>query len=205
MKIQLIVFPDQSILVTDEKVTGCPGYNPDTKEIQIFASHPKYDEWGLKIIAGRPGLPSINFSALSEEVCKTIGWVDLKKLAESNYNTEGWREEIVFQIRDQQEAFIKGFKTCQSLNEKKFNFSEEELIDLIVNFVGFPHPYHEARGSIATRFVKSISQLKVFDVEVEMDRKHYFEPDVSKRVNPKNGVFYKPKISSNSIKVTKIL
>lgn len=48
--------------------------------------------------------------------------------------------------------------TQEALQNKNFNLTEEEMVDLIVDFVGFPHPHNEARGSIAKRFVQSLNK-----------------------------------------------
>lgn len=51
MKLEVIKTNRGYVAISNEKVTGCIGYNPETKSIEFFASHPKYDESGLKIIA----------------------------------------------------------------------------------------------------------------------------------------------------------
>ncbi len=191
MKLQLIMLPNP-IVVSDEKVTGVTAYNSESKQIEVFCSHPKYDEWGLKIIAGIQQLPSIDFSALSEEDCKKIGWVDVEKLARSYAKIHPTKdideEERYFNSNCKYyDAFKEGFKAAQSLNEKKF--SEEDLIKAYLS-----NSPTDEKG--VKSFIQSLSQPKVFDVEVEM------------KLLPQaygHGEYSQPKITNNSIKILKIL
>jgi hypothetical protein len=48
---KLIKTPEQFIIISDSEVTGKKGYNPETNKIEFFASHPKYNESGLEVIA----------------------------------------------------------------------------------------------------------------------------------------------------------
>lgn len=89
MKLQLIMLP-QPILVSDEEIKdGDSLYYATTNVIlKNYVSETPRRKDDYKIIAGIPELPSIDFSALSEEDCKKIGWVDIEKLADKYSNFE---------------------------------------------------------------------------------------------------------------------
>ena len=58
-------------------------------------------------------------------------------------------------------GFEIGFlKAIELLGDKKFQFTKEELVRLLVDFVGFPHPHNEPRGSISERYVQSLQQTE---------------------------------------------
>lgn len=108
MKYQLIMIPNQPILVSDEEIKeGEPGYSINNATYTHF-SH-LGSSYGRKIIAGVKDLPSVDFSALSEEECKKIGWVDVDK-EWNKYYTKYYDGDYI--------SFADGFKTAQSLNEK---------------------------------------------------------------------------------------
>lgn len=146
-----------------------------------------------KIIAGIPELPSIDFSALSEEDCKKIGWIDVKKLADKESD-----KHFLFCKGEYLQGFIEGFKTGQYLSDKKF--SEEELLDWIEK-----HKYtwgiYNGNTAISyeglKNFIQFLFQPKVFDVEVEME--DFYDEDNNMKV------IQLPKITNNSIKITKVL
>ena len=153
-----------------------------------------------KIIAGIPELPSIDFSALSEEDCKKIGWVDSEKLAV---------KECVCDTGDcvHVKSYIKGFKAAQSLNEKKF--SEEDVIDAIKKArlnQEFPSTYEQWDNK---SIIKSLSQPKVFDCLVEMEdapNMDYKPSFGGAQDGPYNPMYIpSPKIANNSIKVLRVL
>lgn len=55
--------PEGFIITSSEEVTGKQGFNTKTNQIEFFASHPKYDEWGLKVIAQQD---QIDFSLVKD-------------------------------------------------------------------------------------------------------------------------------------------
>lgn len=217
MKLQLIMLP-QPILVSDEEIKNginafyChPSHNfPDggmiTKIENIkYSDYKPYEVkhiegWGVKegykkIIAGIPELPSINFSALSEEDCKKIGWVDVEKLAE-DFGGNGKF------LTDKKYGFREGFKAAQSLNEKKF--SEEDV--LWVMNLAYANGVNN-KGMGRDFMMGRLSQPKVFDVEVEMEEL-FLEEDSLNYTHEKNdisGSKWFPKITNNSIRVIKII
>lgn len=225
MKLQLIMLPNP-ILVSDEEIKeGCSCYHIEHKKVGKFElsklSEPvlNYDDDGAKAlvsleyckktIAGIPELPSIDFSILSEEDCKKIGWVDVEKLAtdnecglpDSNSKDDMMNATLIY---ERYGGFIKGFKAAQSLNEKKF--SEDDMIRLAIRCWNIASkPEHGATynvNKIAKEFIQSLSQPKVFDVEVEMEDKGRWSGDMGGNIwIPKK----QPKITNNSIKILKVL
>lgn len=205
------------IVVSDEEIKdGDSLYYASTNVVfRNYMSETPRRKDDYKIIAGIPELPTIDFSALSEEECKNIGWVDVKKLAYNHRRKyqdsfDGMNECIMNDAIHQQKGFIEGFKAAQSLNEK--NFSEEDLIKAIElaceegmliqrtlnDKVKLPfNRIIEYRKN----YIQSLSQPKVFDIEVEMgsmrlnsDGEEIGFPDMTQ-----------PKITNNSIKILKVL
>lgn len=157
-----------------------------------------------KIIAGIPELPSIDFSALSEEDCKKIGWVDVEKLANESFPVSIFDDLFEEGGRI---GFKEGFKACQSLNEKKF--SEEDMLKLAIYMCSneaILKEEFEGKGleEIAKEYIQSVSQPKEVDVEVEMELVLTNEIDAAADFE----LFLnteQPKITNNSIKVIKVL
>lgn len=220
MKYQLIMLPNQPILVSDEKITkeDIPfNLGIDYDSVWQFRKGLTTDGKGnwKKIIAGIPELPSIDFSVLSEEDCKKIGWVEIERLADDYsievYPINGESREMVDWIESQkivlQQGFMSGFKAAQSLNEKKF--SKEDIFSILdLHTDSAPISY------LKREFEKYLSQPKVFDVEVEMSCEHCIDIDsknaayIDSKCNSDEGLYkcgYSPKITNNSIKITKIL
>ena len=133
-----------------------------------------------KIIAGIPELPSIDFSGLTEEECKRIGWVDVEKLANDWYESlfndfervEGKDKIIDLKRIDSITKFKKGFKTAESLNEKKF--SEDDLKNALFAMYLLTIKMTDKSGTKLfedtgyEKIIQSLSQPKVFDVELEL-------------------------------------
>lgn len=197
------MLPNQPILISDEEIKeGEPGYSINNATYTHF-SH-LGSSYGRKIIAGVKDLPSVDFSALSEEDCKKIGWIDVEKLAWKKlqyFNGNQWEEQLVF------EKWTEGFKTAQSLNEKKF--SEEDIRKAIL--FGYKkgmkseadahrdNNLFEEMDFNVDNFVQSLSQPKVFNVEIQIDRVRYPKGDDGWED------VYTPRITNNTIKITNIL
>jgi len=203
MNIQLIMMLPQPILVS---------YEPDVRDIFPYHVAEKLTtgEWTIwqvdnlndidernqkKIIAGIPELPSVDFSALSEEDCKKIGWVDVEELA-AEYAVNDFDDYAYC-------GFLEGFKTAQSLNEKRFN--EEDVIHILdsinseqLNEVKMRNEYGAEKGKAFKYLInKLLPQPRVFDVQVEMDR-------IPADQAP-GGWDVFPKITGGSIKVLRLL
>lgn len=218
MKTQLIKLQDNKfILVNDEEIKS--------KDIIILhdgriekCSNAFYDRNSIwfrggklettpknckKIIAGIDNLPSLDFSLLSEDDCKTIGWVDIEKLA-GEFNTHhkldfGYATSVWYFGVD---AFKEGFKTAQSINDKRFNLED---MNAAIAF-GFGICRTENRAPFNKEIISFIQSLQqtVWSVEVEME---YFQEENSRHPDSKEGILssYRPLIVNNSIKITKIL
>lgn len=207
MKYKLIMLP-QPILVSDDKIKDLNShvYYLDLEGnsvIEKVNNIENYTPNTKKIIAGIPELPSIDFSALSEEDCNKIEWVDVEKLA-TNYvlNETDNTLKLVSKY-----SFKDGFKAAQSLNEKKFI---EEDLRKAMEYGMYKMKYHTEKAH--QDFIQSLSQPKVFDVEVEMEEICL----ICKCQPAQSGCAYagcgaagseiQPKITSNnSIKVIKVL
>lgn len=194
----------QPILVSYEEINEhtkpCYCFNStkntwDDDVVFYQGTMPNYHYKGFKkIIAGIPELPSIDFSALSEEECKNIG------RAHSN---DEWISELTKDIKDAHTlktaklCLRAGFNKAQSLNEKKFS---EEDINKIRELLVQGALTDMSCSSAIVEFdliIKSLSQPKVFDVEVEMDFAH--------TDHVPGGFEYFPAITNNQIKITRIL
>ena len=191
MNYQLIMLPNP-ILVSDEEIQEQCYVNRTGTDINFLAlyveEYPEYFKNCKRIIATIypfPNIPSIDFSNLSTEDCKKIGWVDIINLAIKNgcsiQDISGY-------------SFIKGFKAAQSLNEKRF--SEEDLRKAFE--AGWEckknngYKINDSYKKDYNSFINLLSQPKIFSVEIETDR-------------VPNGWDIFPKITNNSIKILKVL
>lgn len=152
-----------------------------------------------KIIAGIEGLPTVNLSLVADG----IGWVDVEKLAENAFEKRFNRKPIITGSTEADSSWINiwinCFKQAQTLNEKKF--SEEDVILLCAELIGKYKLGEINDVSDVNKIIDSYSEPKVYNVELEMED-----------VGNKNKVYncsliadWEPKITNNSITVTKIL
>lgn len=170
MKTQLIILENKSLIVSDEELLnekdfylGYPDYNHVFQWNMGNGIHKGKSTYAKKIIAGLENQPTIDYSALSDEDCKKIGYVDVKKLANKYYGDDDYTKESKI-------GFIKGFKKSQSLNDKKFSLEDMKKA------------YYSGRGFgklMETHnwycFEKSLHQPKVFDIIGNLsDNKKYF-------------------------------
>lgn len=203
MKTQLILF-DIPIIVSDEAVKideWCievyNGQSLAPKETPRFTDE-MGNTWWLrqmnmncqanypeckKVIAGLPKFPSIDFNGFEEQ----LGIIDVNKLAK-----EKCKEIDDFGFSEK--GFIEGFKTAQKLNEKKFSLEDiKKAFKEGLSYTTTKH-YHDYSEDL---FINSLSQPKVFDIEVEMEQ--YTQ-------NYHKDIWYdRPKITNNSIKIIKVL
>lgn len=196
----------QPILVSDEKIV-C-GDMLLSKNYSFFRSEyqsrlPEYnnDNQVRKIIAGIEGLPKLDLSAIAEE----IGLIDVEKLAKEYSGMRSAQSSSVDTSLHNARvaAFREGFKAAQSLNEKKY--SEEDMIE----FCQFHRDYFTQCSTEMWNTVPTVSESfkvwlskrkpKEYQVEVEMERVRYPKGDDGWED------VYTPKITNNTIKVTKIL
>ena len=110
---------------------------------------------------------------LSKQNCDEIfGIVDVEELANKYFDEPHPADEPYGAYS----GFKDGFEYVMELN-KEFQFTKEELVKMLIDFVGFPHDYNEPRGSIAERFVESLQQQTEIEVEIEMEE--YLEDSLS--------------------------
>jgi hypothetical protein len=119
----------------------------------------------------------INFSSLSEEECKRIGWVDVNELANIQWGNMH-RTGVL--------GFIEGFAACQKLLNKRY--SEEDLrkaIDMartinldnttlgVEDLIGFTEVNTWGLRLIYSDvdIIQSLQQPKSFAVEIEMEER----------------------------------
>lgn len=213
MENRLIMLP-QPILVSDEEV------NPhnavwDFENNQVTVLRQSYGLTNYKkIVAGLPDLPKLDLSLIA----KGIGWVDVEKLALKEYpkDLHRWAENQFDDFNESdRNTWINGFKAAQSLNEKKY--SEEDMIE----FAHFCRDYFTHLLTINEKFNLWLSNRKPKEylVEVEMEVNqcdgcisgHPIIDGIHKAPCPsgsmvcKKHLYDKPKITNNTIKVTKIL
>lgn len=221
MKLQLIM-TEPPIVVNDEKVKDedyiwTSDFVRKTKEV--------FNDWVVsdnidgteemtsytnckKIVAGLPNLPTIDFSSLSEEDCKKIGYVDVFALAENKYPLENALH--MFSTNVIRTGFVEGFKLAQQMNDKKYS-EEDILVDFCIKtFYSNPDPEgtdYDKCLIYARNYINSLKQPRVYDIEVEMEKVCRLEHSNERCIHCINGCdkdFEIPKITNNSIKITKI-
>lgn len=157
-----------------------------------------------KIIAGVSSLISIDFSLLSEEDCKKIGWIDVEKYKATHLTSFIWEPAKEWKFH-----YEEGFKTAQNLNKDKMFSLDDIKTSFWKCFENRSLGYSVTMGELELELNKSLQQPKVFDVEVEMETIWFNKrsggtwqpfPDEETAISKKQ-----PKITNNSIKVNKIL
>ena len=193
-----LIMLDNPILVSDEEV------NPhnavwDFENNQVTVLRQSYGLTNYKkIVAGLPDLPKLDLSLIAKE----IGWVDVEKLADKFF--ESW--SLGDRKQSSYELYRKVYEFSQSLNEK--NYSKADMIEYAEFFkeqerlwsnIKRPDSWErEGRGTFD--FWLSKRKPKEYQVELEMEQgwfhsSGYFIEDKTSR----------PKITNNTITVTKIL
>ena len=210
MENRLIMLP-QPILVSDEQIKeGDFYFKYDrilqwVKETSVTYTRVHPSNYPKPIVAGLPDLPKLDLSLIAEE----IGWVDVEKLALKEYpkDLHRWAENQFDDFNESdRNTWINGFKAAQSLNEK--NYSKADMIEYAEFFkeqerlwsnIKRPDSWErEGRGTFD--FWLSKRKPKEYQVELEMEQgwfhsSGYFIEDKTSR----------PKITNNTITVTKIL
>ncbi len=131
------------------------GENTFPKEIEI-----------LKVIVGLPNQLTIDYSALSDEDCKKIGWVDVEKLA-LKHRPNIIIKDIDIDLSKARGTWVKGFKTAQSLNNKKW--SDKDIEEAFLS----GQKYREDNACNAeidinldvNAYIEKINQPKLFEIE----------------------------------------
>lgn len=188
MKTQLIKTTGKFILVSDETPKeGDRCFSFYTNEIVQYGL--PHTIQCSKIISEDP-----NFSQLSEEECKKIGFVDIEKLALEKYQDGN----VLFNRTSQKWHRLiwkEGFKKAQELNEKQFSLDDIKLIfglGAANNANGKPS-FDEA--------IQSLQQLKVWDVEIEKTLGKVYVDDQ----DAYGYDIWQPKITNNQIQLKQIV
>lgn len=198
MKLQLIMTEPPIIVDLDAKIElNKKFYSKEFNCIDTLLKGGVINEdLCFKIIAGLPKLPNIDFSSLSEEDCKKIGYVDVEKLANS-YIKKLSNVPEHYILKYAKEDFIEGFKLAQQMNDKKYS---EEDMKKAIEMATHINPSDTNRFYSSEEIIQSLIQPRVYDIEVEMETKTLMKPcDVYSET-----VSY-IKTTNNSIKITKIL
>ena len=198
MKTQLIML-DTPIIVSDEEITKLESgtsYYDGEGNIRKWSTGNMYNIYSKKIIAGIEGLPKIDWNGLEDK----FGWVDVEKLSYEAYPVKIYDE---YTLEDDNNEYrylwYKGFKKAQSLNKNKFSLDDMKE----AYHQGW---YDKAENKVDNRdkFIKSLQQPKVFNIEVEME-----VDDTMSVLDISDDYPYipddKPKITNNSIKILKKL
>lgn len=193
MENRLIMLP-QPILVSDEEIKEGDFYFKDGKILQwvkgtsVTYTHVHPSNYPKPIISGIEGLPKLDLSLIA----KGIGWVDVEKMADEVYGDSMVGKGF----------WVEGFKAAQSLNEKKW--TDDDMIDF-QNFIS-SYPNRELkRGLTLPYYLEKFKQSRkpkeyLVEVEMEWGGKEYVDEQDAYGYDIK-----RPKITNNTIKVTKIL
>lgn len=144
---------DKSLLITE-------GFQP---QILTHFENVENDYIGRKIIAQQE---QIDFSGLSEEDKKEIGWIDVEELATKHATNPGMMAYI---FPDKKESFTKGFKKAQELLSDRM-FTLEDMENAFFN--GWIYRGDEYQFTSAKReYMKYLYRTQSWDIEMESDTK----------------------------------
>jgi hypothetical protein len=111
----------------------------------------------------------IDFSALSEEEQKEIGWFDVEKLAKESIGNKYFQDEIPDAIAD----YKKGFQKAQELlSDRRFTLDEVRQ-SFWKCFENIGLGYSVTMGDLEVELSKSLS----WKVEVEMEKETLYTDD----------------------------
>jgi hypothetical protein len=133
----------------------------------------------------------IDFSALSEEEQKEIGWFDVEKLASKEYSPNIYNSYAI-------DGYKKGFQKSQELlSDRRFSLDEVRQ-SFWKCFENRGLGYSVTMGDLEVELSKSLSQ-KSWKVEVEVEKETLYTDD---------GLDYKgnliPKLTNDKIKILKL-
>ena len=184
------------IVTSDEEIKHKETwYNPMTADIGINWHEkgiPK--EWSktLKVIAQQD---QIDFSFLSKEEQKEIGWFDIEKLA----------KEMLPDDSDWQRRFdiIKGFQKAQELLSDR-RFTLDDVLKIADKYHNIMCLYGNVKG---IEYLQSLSQPKSWKVEIETfcgtEDCNFF--GCHKYEGCKHTELQQPKLTKGKIKILKLL
>jgi hypothetical protein len=136
----------------------------------------------------------IDFSTLSEEEQKEIGWFDVEKLAKESIGNKYFQDEILDAIAD----YKKGFQKAQELlSDRRFTLEDVQLAFAKgAECTTKPYPQNV---QFENEYKQSLSQ-KSWKVEVEVEKETLYTDD---------GLDYKgnliPKLTNDKIKILKLV
>jgi hypothetical protein len=122
-------------------------------------------------------LGKADFSSLSEEECKRIGWVDVEKYNpyQKVINQLASECEDIKFLANRRDGFYEGFKAAQSFNEKRY--SEEDLRKAFQAGARRGYCQRSIMANVGAtcnepdedNYIQSLQQPKSFEVEIEME------------------------------------
>lgn len=209
---KLVLLNDgRNILVSDELT------NIQAQEIEHYQT---YDRKFFRIIGGTERTPTLIYSDEVKQILRDkYGFVDTEELVKLSQSATdnlkfagGEHEKLVAQM-----FFRKGFKTHQSITNKRFGL--EELInnfkpqfDTFINnggAIGSSEEWIQFQNIVEwfPKFLQSLQQPIELNVEVEMEEEFEgdFEHDEGGTLPGTVYTEFIPKITNNSIKVLKII
>ena len=210
MKYKLILFKDgRNILVSDEeskKGEWVIFTNTNNKIITGF-NKPKIAEYdyasnglyNFKVISNVGTLPKLTYSDEVKQILRDkYGWVDAAdyKLEDFEYERKKIYLETACSILDR--GISLGFKAHQSITNKIFSL--EDMVKIYKE--GYTDCLHN-KGEYRTDYlINKLQQPIQLDIEVEIEE---VGGDNLENSNKKQIYYNRPKITNNSILITKIL
>lgn len=199
---------DTPIIVSDEIVKENDWFYNKSGFVKINKAALKFGttiEYPIKIIAGLPKLPSIDFNGFEEQ----LEIVDVEKLAKYHYEMiylMAKSDDVEpYVIRD----FISGYEAAQKLNKKKFTLEDiKEAVNVGLSLSTMTDEpftsniFKVLKQSTIDGWVNSLSQPKVFDIEIEME---VASMERSYSNNTFEEADFISKITDGKIKITNVL
>ncbi len=192
------------IITSDEKIKdGDLLFNLKAKTPELFVKDFKYDSndvWYKKVIAQQS---QIDFSALSEEEQKEIGWFNTWDIAKNYVKTLGILGSDIDNVTSEN-LIVWGFqKALELLSDRKFTLEDvKKAVDIALNSSYVSTQHFSGHSTVKHNFTsdeitQSLSQPKSWKVELEME--YDLESiDSSKQV-------MKPKFINDKVKIFKII
>ena len=209
MKTKLIILEQGNIIVSDEKLKNgdllawkneIHKYHSDAGYgLKTYTDYSEKDgsslvlNWsnllGKLIASDNPehNLPIIDYNGLEEK----FGIIDVVDLANDFAKLYPDEEPAYF-------GYVEGFKKSQSLNDKKFSLEDmRKITQAAFTIKSNNETLIEDFDKWFNIKIQSLQQPKVFDIEVEMEI-------WNQEGNITSLTTLKPKITNNSIKITKM-
>jgi hypothetical protein len=201
-KYTLHKLPEGFIVTSDETLNeGNTIININNFEIvENWQGHGSTD-WWRKVIAQQN---HIDFSGLSEEEQKKIGWFDVEKLSLISMGSTDKRHhtasgKIAFN------RYIEGFQKAQELLSERFTL-EDVQIAITQAFLSGMERIEEITD-VQNHIIQSLSQ-KSWKIELEMENycgSPYITEKCPKCIDTCDRAYFRPKLTNGKITITKIL